>query len=68
MAKGNQQKKIPTIDFSKFKGKELAVVDGKIVAHGNSSKEVFEKAKKLFPQRPAKDITLLSVPKERFFI
>ena len=55
---------IPLIDFAKFKGKQAALVDGKIVAVGKSSKEAFEKAKKQFPQRPSEDIVLLSVPQE----
>lgn len=56
------------VNFSKYKGKEVAIVKGKIVASGNSSKNVFEIAKKLFPKISSKDIVLLSVPKERFAI
>ena len=63
-----QKNKIPIVDFSKFRGKDLAIIDGKIIAEGESSKEVLEKAEKLFPQKATKDITLLSVPKERIFI
>lgn len=63
-----QRKNIPTIDFSKFRGKEVALVDGKIVAQGDSSKEVFEKAKKIFPRKLSKEIILLFVPKENIFI
>ena len=56
------------VNFLKYKGKEVAIVKGKIVASGNSSKIVFEAAKKLFPKIASKDIILLSVPKERFAI
>ncbi|MFH0740102.1 MAG: DUF5678 domain-containing protein [bacterium] len=56
------------VNFSKYKGKEVAIVRGKIVASGSSSKSVFEIAKKLFPKIASKDIVLLSVPKERFAI
>jgi len=63
-----QRKNIPLIDFSKFRGKEVALVDGKIVAEGESSKEVFEKAKKLFPRKLSKEIILLFVPKEEIFV
>ncbi|MDP2950980.1 MAG: DUF5678 domain-containing protein [bacterium] len=56
------------VNFSKYKGKEVAIVKGKIVASGNSSKNAFEAAKKLFPKVASKDIVLLSVPKERFAI
>lgn len=63
-----KQNKIPVIDFSKFRGKDLAIVDGKIVAEGKSSKEVFEKAKKLFPKKSTRDILLLFIPKEEIFV
>jgi len=63
-----QKKDTPLIKFSTFKGKEVALVDGKIVAEGKSSKEVFEKAKKLFPKKPSREIILLSVPKEEIFV
>ncbi len=68
MIKRIQKNKIPVVDFFKFKGKELAIIDGDIAASGKSSKEVFEKAKKLFPQKSTKDIVLLSVPKEEVFV
>lgn len=64
--KESLRNKIPVIDFSKFKGKDLVIVDGKIVAEGKSSKEVFEKAKSLFPEKPTKDIMLFLVPKFEF--
>jgi len=63
-----QKSKIPVVNFSKFRGKELAIVDGKVVAEGKSSKEVLEKAKRLFPEKSTKDIVLLFVPKEKIFI
>jgi len=59
------RKNILKINFAKFKGKEIAVVKGEIVASGNSSKAVFEMARERFPELAAKDITLLSVPKEK---
>lgn len=62
------KKNIPLINFSKFKGKQVAVVNNKVVAWGDSSSEVFEKAKKLFPKKISKDIILISIPKERSFI
>lgn len=63
-----QKEHIPLIDFLRFRGKEVAVVEGEVVAVGKSSKEVFDKAKKLFPMKSAKDILLFSVPKEKVFI
>lgn len=43
-------------------------MEGEIIAVGRSSKEVFEKAKRLFPKKSVKEITLLSVPKEEIFV
>lgn len=63
-----KNKQIPLVDFSKLRGKELAVVEGKIVATGKSSKETFKKAKKLFPKKSSKEIILFSVPKEKVFV
>ncbi len=63
-----KKKNIPLIDFPKLKGKEVAIVEGKVVAAGRSSEEVFKRAKKLFPKKSAKDIVLLSIPKEEVFI
>lgn len=68
MVKRSQKNKIPVVDFSKFRGKELAIVDGKVAASGRSSKEAFKKAKELFPQKATKEIVLLSVPKEKIFV
>ncbi|MDO8524373.1 MAG: DUF5678 domain-containing protein [bacterium] len=53
------------IDFAKYKGKEVAIVKGKVVASGSSSKVAFEIARKFFPKISNKDIILLSVPNER---
>lgn len=68
MAKITKIKRIPAINFAKFRGKELAIVGGKVVASGKSSKEVFEKAKKMYPKKAAKDIVLFSAPREKVFI
>lgn len=37
-------------DEDKFAGEYIAVVKGKIVAHGKDPKKVFKKAKKISPQ------------------
>jgi hypothetical protein len=63
-----QKNKIPLINFSKFRGKEVAIVDGVVVVQDDSSREAFNKARKLFPKRSTKDIILLSVPKEKVFV
>jgi len=62
------RKNILKINFAKFKGKEIAIANGKIVASGNSSKAVFEMARERFPKLATKDITILSVPEEKMAI
>lgn len=57
--------KTPVLDFKKYRGKQIAIVNGKVVAEGFSVKEVFKKAKALYPR---KEIWLFSVPKEAVFI
>ncbi|MDD5750809.1 MAG: DUF5678 domain-containing protein [Candidatus Pacebacteria bacterium] len=56
------------VNFSKYKGKEVAIIKGRVVASGNSSRVVFETARKVFPKIAVKDIILLSVPKEKITI
>ncbi len=41
----------------------MAIVKGKIVASGVTTKEAVEKAKKKYPQANWQDILLVSVPK-----
>lgn len=38
-------------DLSKYKGKYIAIVEDKVVASGENAKEVFEEAKKKFPNK-----------------
>ncbi len=54
---------IPTIDIKKYGGKQVAVVKGKIVASGETTKEVLNKAQRLVPKSTWEDILLISVPK-----
>lgn len=68
MSDTSKKEEIPLIDWEEFRGKEIAVIEGKVVASGSSSKKVFEKAEKLFPEKSSKDITLLSVPKQKTFV
>jgi hypothetical protein len=51
------------IDIKKYGGRQVAIVDGKIVASGRTSVEALTKARRLFPSRPQTDIALLAVPK-----
>lgn len=47
------------IDFSRYKGKYVALVDNKVVSSGSSPKEVWEKAKKKYPKKTPE---LMKVP------
>ena len=38
-------------DLSKYKGKYVAIIDDKVVASGENAKEVWEEAKKKFPNK-----------------
>lgn len=51
------------IDVKKYGGKQVAIVDGKIIASGNTLKEVIDRAKKKIPQKPLNQIHIFAVPK-----
>lgn len=53
------------IDFKKYRGRQIAIVNGKIVADGYSTEEAFKKAEKLYPK---KKFWLFSVPREKVSI
>lgn len=55
--------KIPVLDVKKYGGRQVAIVDGKIVASGKDTKEVIDLAKKNSPKSTWRDILLVSVPK-----
>lgn len=55
--------KIPTIDIKKYGGKEVAILNGKIIAVGKSLPSVIKKLKKEQPSQPLRDILFLSVPR-----
>ena len=52
-------------DLSKFKGMYIAIVDGRVVEHGNDPREVYERAKRKFP---SKEVVLWKVPREELLI
>ena len=60
--------KIPTIDIKEYGGKQVAIVDGRIVANGETSKSVIDKARKVFPKKPLHEIAILAVPKSLYVI
>ncbi|MBI2552134.1 hypothetical protein HYW17_02440 [Candidatus Uhrbacteria bacterium] len=54
---------IPTIDVQQYGGKQVAVLDGKIIATGDTLQEVMRNAKQRVPTRPLAEIKILSVPR-----
>ncbi|MBI2122102.1 MAG: hypothetical protein HYT98_03190 [Candidatus Sungbacteria bacterium] len=52
----------PIIDVKKYGGKQVAIVKGKIVASGITTREVLENARKKLPHATWRDILLVSVP------
>lgn len=63
-----ESSRIPVIDVKKYGGKQLAIVDGEIVAVGRTLKEVISRATYLLPSRPLHDIHVFAVPKALFVI
>lgn len=55
--------RIPIIDIKKYGGKQVAVVNGKIIASGPTLHEVIYRAQKKLPQHPLNEIKIFSVPK-----
>lgn len=55
--------KIPTIDVERYGGKQVAIVDGKVIAAGRTLQAVIRLAQKRRPDRPLHEIRIFSVPK-----
>lgn len=54
---------IPVIDIKKYGGKQVAIVNNKIVASGKTLEEVMKRVKKRLPSKPLNEIQIFSVPK-----
>lgn len=54
---------IPTINIKKYGGKEIAILNGKIIAVGKSLPHVIQKLKKERPSQPLREVLFLSVPR-----
>lgn len=54
---------IPIIDIKKYGGKQIAIIDGKIITSGRTLEEVIRRVKKLVPSKPLQEIRIFSVPK-----
>ncbi len=62
---------IPEISFDEQKkhaGKHVAIIQGRIVASGDTAKEAFQKARLKFPEKRTDEIGLLYIPKEELMI
>jgi hypothetical protein len=59
---------IPLEEQEKYKGMDVAIIDGKIVAAGYSSFEVYQKVRELFPQKEPEEILLDYIPREEVLI
>ena len=53
----------PTIDVKKYGGKQVGILNGKIVAAGKDGHEVLSKIRKKFPAVSWREVLLVSVPK-----
>lgn len=58
-----KRNKTPIINVKKYGGRQVAIVDGKIIAAGRTLSHVIALARKRVPQRPLHDIHIFAVPK-----
>ncbi len=58
-----EQQKMPTIDIGQYGGRQVAILDGDIVASGETLKEVLEEAQRQCPDRLKQEFKVLSVPR-----
>lgn len=61
--KKNQVQKTPLIDVKKYGGKQVAILEGKIITSGKTLDEVIKHVKRLSPSQPLNEIQIFSVPK-----
>ena len=54
---------LPSVDIEKYGGKQVALVDGEVVAHGENLEEVICKVQQVLPERPLHDVEFLIVPR-----
>ncbi|MDO8728826.1 MAG: DUF5678 domain-containing protein [bacterium] len=54
--------KVPIIDVKKYGGKQVAIVNGKIIASGHTLAEVVALARKQVPKKPLNEISIFLVP------
>ena len=54
---------IPIIDVKKYGGKQVAILNGKVIAVDRNLKEIIDQVKKSKPSCPLSEIHIFSVPK-----
>lgn len=57
--------KMPVVDWGKYRGKQIAVVNGKVIASGYRATQVFQQAKDKYPDKTGEEIILGTVPRHR---
>ncbi len=62
MSKG---KEMLALDFTKYKGKYVALINNRVIASGDNARTVWTKAKKLVP---AATPTLVKVPRDETLV
>ena len=55
--------RLPVIEIGKYKGKQVAIFNGKIIADGKNLEEAIRKAREKKPFCDIGDITFFSMPK-----
>jgi len=60
--------KIELEEQKKYAGKHVAIVEGRLVASGDTAKEAFQKARELYPKKKTEEIGLLFIPREEMMI
>jgi hypothetical protein len=55
-------------EYKKYRGKDVAIYKGKIVADGKTSIEVFKKAKEKFPEAKSEEIEIFHIENSDYMI
>lgn len=58
-----KQNPTPIIDVKKYGGKQVGILNGKIIAAGKDAREVLSKVKKKFPSVSWREVLLVTVPR-----
>ena len=58
----------PIIDVKKYGGKQVGILNGKVVAAGKDAQDVLSKVRKKFSSTSWRDVLIFSVPKSIWVI